>query len=417
MRFIHAADLHLDSPMSGLRPRAGGRTDDLANPTRTAFRRLVDAAIREKVDFVLIAGDVFDHDWADYATGLYFLSGLADLGKAGTRVVMVKGNHDAASHMSRQLRWPDNVHEFPSREPTTHLLEDLGVAIHGQSFPERRVARNLAAAYPLAKVGFLNIGMLHTSADGRDGHDTYAPCSLADLMGKGYDYWALGHVHQRRVLAEDPWVIFPGNLHGRHVNEPGEKGFTLVTAENGRIREVTHCPANCLRWVDLRIDMARASSFEDALPFVAEAIAAATGGAREQTLAARIRLVGATPAHGALIAARERFEAECDSLAEQALGTVLIEKILIETRPAGDPRQVGSAGAELAPLLRAIAEDTYEAADLRLGLEDALRRLPHGLATHKDVGLTHIGDERYAKLLADAGALLAHRLEVGDRHR
>ncbi len=166
------------------------------------------------------------------------------------------------------------MHEFDSRGPSTYLLDDLGVAIHGQSFPDRAVTENLAAAYPPPKAGWFNIGLLHTSADGRYGHDTYAPCSLEDLTGKGYDYWALGHVHQRRVLAEDPWVVFPGNLQGRHVNEPGEKGFTLVTVEGGRVRELVHCPADDLQWVDLRIDVSRAASIEDALPLVAEAFAA-----------------------------------------------------------------------------------------------------------------------------------------------
>ncbi len=415
MRFIHAADLHLDSPMAGLRARHGALAEDVSSATRTGFRRMIEVAIREKVDLVLIAGDVFDRDWTDYSTGLFFASGLSDLGKAGIRVALIRGNHDATGRISRNLKWPSNVHEFGSRTPSSHVLEDLGVAIHGQSFPDRAVAENLAAAYPPPKAGFLNIGLLHTSCDGRYGHDTYAPCSLEDLTGKGYDYWALGHVHQRRVLAEDPWVVFPGNLQGRHVNEPGEKGFTLVTVEGGRVREVLPCPVESLRWVDLRIDLSRAATLDDALPFVAEAFAAA--GADDRALAARLRLVGATPAHGALIAERDRLEAECDSLAEQSLGTILIEKILIETRPAAHPDAGGLVRADLLPLLRAISEDVHEAADLRVGLDDAIRRLPVNLTTHDDVGLTPLGDERFAKLLADAQALLAHRLGAGERRR
>lgn len=417
MRFIHAADLHLDSPMAGLRARHGVRADDVSRSTRTAYRRMIDIAIRETVDLVLIAGDVFDRDWTDYSTGLFFVSGLSDLGKAGIRVALIRGNHDAEGCISRRLGWPSNVHELGSRGPSTYLVEDLGVAIHGQSFPDRAVTENLAAAYPPPKAGWFNIGLLHTSADGRYGHDTYAPCSLEDLTGKGYDYWALGHVHQRRVLSENPWVVIPGNLQGRHVNEPGEKSFTLVSVEGGRVREVTHCPAADLRWVDLRIDMSRAASIEDALPLVAEALGSAATDAHDQAIAARLRLVGASPAHGALIAERERLEAECDSLAEQAFGTILIEKILIETRPAAVLEDAALARADLAPLVRAICDDPIESSELRSTLEEALARLPVNLREHRDVGLTHIGDERFAKLLADAQALLAHRLTAGDRRR
>lgn len=417
MRFIHAADLHLDSPMAGLRARHGARADDVSRATRTAFRRLIDVAIRDKVDFVLVAGDVFDRDWPDYSTGLFFASGLADLGKAGIRVALIRGNHDAASRMSRHLTWSSNVYEFGHHEPSTHLLDDLGVAIHGQSFPDRAVMENLAAAYPAPRAGWFNIGLLHTSADGKYGHDTYAPCSLDDLTGKGYDYWALGHVHQRRVLAENPWVVFAGNLQGRHVNEQGEKGFTLVDVEGGRVRKATHCPADCLHWVDLRIDLSHAATLDEALPLVSEAIATASARANDHTIAVRLHLVGTSPAHGALIAERERLEAECDGFAEQAVGTILIEKLLIETRLPSYPDAEGRAGTDLAPIVRTLCEDEFAIADLRLGLDDALRRLPINLMTHDDVGLIPIGDERFAKLLANAEALLGHRLGAGNRRR
>jgi DNA repair exonuclease SbcCD nuclease subunit len=417
MRFIHAADLHLDSPMAGLRARHGTRAIDIAAATRAAFRRMIDTAIREKVDLVLIAGDVFDRDLSDFAAGLFFVSGLSDLGKAGIRVALIRGNHDAEGRISRNLGLPPNVHEFGSRAASTYLLEDLGVAIHGQSFPDRAVTENLAAAYPSPKPGLLNIGLLHTSADGNYGHDTYAPCSLDDLVGKGYDYWALGHVHRRLVLSQDPWVVFPGNLQGRHVNEPGEKGFTLVTVEAGQVRDLTHCPADTLRWVDLRIDLSRAATLDAALPFVAGAFAIACAGGDDRAIAARLRLIGASPAHGALIAERTRLEAECDSLAEQAPATILIEKILIETRPASHADGPSLERADLVALLRAVSGNVHEAAELRLALEDALGRLPPALTCHAEVGLVPIGDDRFEKLIAEAVALLAHRLGAAERRR
>jgi exonuclease SbcD len=417
MRFIHAADLHLDSPMAGLRARHGRPTSDVSHATRTAFRSLVETAICEKVDFVLVAGDMFDRDWLDYSTGLFFASGLADLGKAGIRVALIRGNHDAASRMSRHLTWSSNVHEFGCDAPSTWFLDDIGVAIHGQSFPDRGVSENLAAAYPAARGGWFNIGLLHTSADGKYGHDTYAPCSLDDLIGKNYDYWALGHVHQRRVLCEDPWIVFPGNLQGRHVNEKGEKGFTLVCVEAGRVREALHRPADSLRWADLAIDLSKAETFDEALPSIAEAVTALSRRSADRAIAARLRLVGTSPAHGALIADRERLEAECDGFADQAATTILVEKLLIETRPLSSPMKGERTGTDLGPIVRTICEDAIGLADLRLDLENALRRLPVALVTDDSVGSIPIGDERFGKLLADAEALLAHRLDARNRRR
>ena len=231
MRFIHAADLHLDSPLTGLRERAGSRAEDLAGATQRAFREMIQFAIDEKVDLVLIAGDIFDGDWSDYKSGLEFIAGLADLDKAGIRVAMIRGNHDAANKMSRRLQWPKNTFEFRSRSPETHVIDELGVAIHGQSFPNGAVPQNLAQNYPTARGDLFNIGLLHTSGSGPSAHVTYAPCSVADLTAKEYDYWALGHVHTRRLLCESPPIVFPGNLQGRHINEPGERGFMLVTVE------------------------------------------------------------------------------------------------------------------------------------------------------------------------------------------
>ena len=201
MRFIHAADLHLDSPLTGLRQRAGSRAEDLAGATQRAFREMIQFAIDEKVDLVLIAGDIFDGDWSDYKSGLEFIAGLADLDKAGVRVAMVRGNHDAANKMSRRLKWPKNTFEFRSRTPETHVIDDLDVAIHGQSFPNGAVPQNLAQNYPVARGDLFNIGLLHTSGSGPSAHATYAPCSVNDLTAKGYDYWALGHVHTRSTSA------------------------------------------------------------------------------------------------------------------------------------------------------------------------------------------------------------------------
>jgi DNA repair protein SbcD/Mre11 len=199
-RFVHTADLHLDSPLRGLSSRQGTPVEELRGASRKALDRLIDLAISERVDFVVIAGDIYDQDWKDYNTGLFFRSRMAKLQAAGIPVYMISGNHDAASIISRKLTLPCNVQSFSSRSAETFVLDSLPVAIHGMSFPNRAVEENLIPRYPAPVAGKFNIGLLHTSLAGAPGHDTYAPCSVEDLVAKGYDYWALGHVHQPAVV-------------------------------------------------------------------------------------------------------------------------------------------------------------------------------------------------------------------------
>jgi exonuclease SbcD len=184
-RFLHAADIHLDSPLHGLSRYDGLPVDDIRAATRTAFDNLVQHAIDEGVDFVVIAGDLFDGDWRDMATGLHFARAMGRLGQSGIPAFILAGNHDAASVISRTMPWPPNVRLFGPRRPETHRLPDFAVAIHGQSFATPAVTENLVLAYPSAEEHMFNIGMLHTALAGRQGHADYAPCGVDDLRSKG----------------------------------------------------------------------------------------------------------------------------------------------------------------------------------------------------------------------------------------
>ena len=216
MRFIHCADIHLDSPLRGLEFYDGAPAEEMRGATRRAFANVVDLAIDRSVDFVLIAGDIFDGDWPDFNTGLYFASQLRRLAESDVRVFLTYGNHDAVSKLTRSVPLPKNVFSFPANRPATEVIESLGVAIHGQSFASEAVSTDLSAAYPAARNGLLNIGVLHTSLSGREGHQPYAPTTADRLTDKAYDYWALGHVHTREIVRESPWIVFPGNTQGRH---------------------------------------------------------------------------------------------------------------------------------------------------------------------------------------------------------
>ncbi len=296
MRFIHAADLHLDSPLRGLDRYDGAPVARLRTATRSAFERLVDRALAERVDFVLFAGDIYDCDWQDFHTGLFFRGQLVRLERQTIRVFIVQGNHDAQGVISKQLVLPPNVTVFSSRAAQTIRLDDLSVAIHGRSFPERAVDEDLVPSYPPPVPGFFNIGLLHTSLTGRVGHDTYAPTDLPTLISKGYDYWALGHVHARELLCERPRILFPGNLQGRHAKETGAKGCELVTVEAGRV-ESEFVALDVVRWNQLIVSLDGVHRLEALGEAFRHAMEPVLTGARDRLHAVRVTLTGATELH------------------------------------------------------------------------------------------------------------------------
>ena len=255
MKFVHAADLHIDSPLRGLGAYDGAPVERVREATRRALTNLVQLCLDERAAFLVLAGDVFDGEWRDFNTGLFFLRELNRLRDAGTRVFLVRGNHDAASEVTRSLTWPDHVHVFADDRAETLVLDELGVALHGLSYPRREVKDTLLPLYPAPVAGALNVGVLHTSAEGRPGHASYAPCRLDELLRKGYDYWALGHVHAHEVLHEAPWVVFPGNTQGRHIRETGPKGAVVVSVGGGAVTSVRHAPLDVVRWREVGLTL------------------------------------------------------------------------------------------------------------------------------------------------------------------
>ena len=268
--FIHAADIHLDSPLKGLERYENAPVERIRGATRRAFTRLIDLAIEKTVDFVLIAGDLYDGDWRDYNTGLYLVRELGRLRDLKIPVFVIAGNHDAANKMTRALRLPENVRFLAHERPETVHLEELGVAIHGQSFAKAAVMENLAAAYPAPSKGYTNIGLLHTGMGGMDGHERYAPCTLEELRVRGYDYWALGHIHARQVLCNEPMVVFAGNVQGRHIRETGPKGCLLATIHPDQRIEPVFQRLDQVRWERGSVDIAELETESEILGRAAE---------------------------------------------------------------------------------------------------------------------------------------------------
>jgi len=298
VKFIHAADLHVDSPRRGLDGYDGAPVARLRGASRQALIALVELALEQNVAIVLLAGDIYDGNWADFRTGLFFREQMLRLRRAGILVFMVKGNHDAESQITKQLPEVEGVHVFSAHKSETIDLEALGVAVHGRSFPHRAVPEDLVPLYPDPLPGRFNIGLLHTSLTGREGHDSYAPTSVEALCDKGYDYFALGHVHAREVVRpSDPRIVFPGNLQGRHAKETGPKGCELVTVEGGVITAAEFIPLEVVRWHQFRLDVTGLSSL-DALArhFVGQA-RELVADARDRLHAVRLLIQGESALH------------------------------------------------------------------------------------------------------------------------
>lgn len=384
MKFIHTADLHLDSPLRGLSAYHDAPAERLRTATRDAFQNLVTQAIDEQVDFMVVAGDVYDGDWKDFNTGLFFVRQMGRLRHAGIPVYLLYGNHDADSEMTRGLELPDNVHVFSSRKAETYRIEHKKVALHGRSFKVAATTENLLPSYPEPVAGWLNIGVLHTALEGNAEHAKYAPCSVAELQAKGYQYWALGHVHEHWMLRGDVTIAYSGNLQGRHIRELGSRGALLVTAEDGEITEVDRLEVDVLRWHALDVDISTVGDRRGAIR--------AAGLGLERTLdstpshlplAVRVLFKGRSAAHAELVADEEQLRQEVIAQAVALDADRLwIEKVRVASE-ALDTDQMSStddtegALAELAGLALAAKDDPEFVQSMQADWLALLEKLPH----------------------------------------
>jgi DNA repair exonuclease SbcCD nuclease subunit len=333
VRIVHAADIHLDSPMRGLGTlRNPELAAELRLSTRRAFDALIDYCLAAQPAALVIAGDLYDGDWKDYATGAYFAARMRDLADAGIVVVIARGNHDAESVITRAVTLPPNVHVLSAEEPQTLEFEDVGLAVHGQSFATRAVLTNLAQSYPDPVPGLGNVGALHTSVTGYEGHEPYAPCTRSDLTGRGYEYFALGHIHARQVLAEVPrTVAFSGNLQGRHIRENGPKGAWSVTLRPGQMPEREFVPLDVARWEWISVPVKGLDSIEELATTVSRRLDAAVAGAEGRALVTRVEVSGRPE----FTCEPERLEAEVRAFADSH--HIGVDKVTTVLQGALDP--------------------------------------------------------------------------------
>jgi DNA repair exonuclease SbcCD nuclease subunit len=386
-RFLHAADLHLGSPFLGLAQKDDEVAARFARASRSAFEDLVTKALEEDVSFVVIAGDVFDGEWKDASIALFLNRQLARLSNRGVPTFLLRGNHDAESLVTKSLTWPETVLEFSTRRPETHRVKNLRVALHGRGFPHREVVENYAVDYPEPVAGWFNIGVLHTAC-GRTGHENYAPCTAQDLAARGYDYWALGHVHAFEIVSDDPWIVYPGNLQGRSIRECGGRGAVIVEVADGVVSEVRRVLTDHARWAEVFIDATHHGDETELLRAVEAEVRPHAEMAEGRLLAVRVILTGATKLHGRFIADRDRLRDEVEAAAQRCADDIWLERLRIETAqlepPAGD---AALAEIDLAAALQKCEADAAlraRVADLVKTVQD---KLPGGMAEDASAAL------------------------------
>ncbi len=372
--FAHLADLHLDTPFQGVRSRNPDLAAALEGASLDAWDHAVDACLEAGVDFVVIAGDVYDGEGAGVRAQLRFRDGLARLSAAGVPSFVVHGNHDPrGGRWSAVTTWPEGVTVFGHDEVANASVVRAGeqlALVHGVSYATPQVTENLALRFHRDEdfPGF-QLGLLHANIDGRGGHENYAPATLADLRASGLDYWALGHVHARAVIsAEHPLAAYPGNLQARHPNETGEKGFLLVEVADG-LASARFVPVDLVRFETVSLDIGELADLQE----VQDELAKSTLAPALRALVLRADVHGFGPSHADLAQAGE--DGLLEYLRDVAPAGVWWDEVRLLTRPALDRAARLQAGDFVADLLRVSDEQ-------RQGAREAVGELVEDLMRH-----------------------------------
>ena len=301
LRFVHAADLHLDSPFRGLSEIAPSLQSIMREATFRAFQGIVDLCLEQKVDFLLIAGDIHDSTNRSLRALTRLRNEFERLAVHHIPVLLCHGNHDPLSGWGAKFSWPENVHVFKAGEVEAKSIyrNDVEIVrIYGVSYGTEQVSDNLAKAFYKEEDAPWSIGLLHTNVGHDPNHQNYAPCTIQDLLQAKMDYWALGHVHTYRVLhASQPTIIYPGNSQGRHPREPGPRGCILVNVpESGHV-QYQFVPVDVIRWYNEIISIEGKRDLEELLSHIDDHIHRFCQQNTDRNLVIRWTLEGRGPLH------------------------------------------------------------------------------------------------------------------------
>lgn len=371
LRFIHAADLHLDSPFRGLANTSPKLRDELQAATLGAFERVIDHTIQSKADFLLLAGDLYDSKDRSLRALVAFRRQMERLAERDVSVYIVHGNHDPLNGWGSEFQLPPNVTTFsgkPNTEPVIRRGKEVA-RVTGISYARERVTENLAASMKPDSDSPYSVGLLHANVAGQTGHADYAPVTLDELTTSGFDYWALGHVHTRSVLAQKPaTVAYPGNPQGRNPREPGPRGCLQVDVDRNGDAHLSFIETNRARWTHLEIPIqthTRMDALVDAILNEGRTVAASFDG----PTVARCTLRGAGPLHEDL-----QREGMADELSEQLRSVVPVESLRIATGPLLDFASLKRTETLVADFLK-LADRALEDPELRKKITDSLEPL------------------------------------------
>ncbi len=433
-KIIHAADIHLDSPLLRLERYEGAPVDAIRNATRRALTNLVDLAIRESVDLVVIAGDLYDGDWNDSNTGLFFVNQASRLVREGIPLVLIRGNHDAQSVMTQSLPLPKNPDGtaimLNHQQVDKRVFEKLGVVVHGQSFATRAVTDDLSASYPAPLQGLFNLGLLHTCLTGSEGHENYAPADPRRLADRGYDYWALGHIHDRRECQQDGEtpIIFSGNIQGRNIREVGAKGCLLLTLDDQHRCTTEFHALDVVRWAQTTVDASKLERLDDLYEMLVQPLPRMLDEAAGRPLALRLYVTGASKLHPQL---HSRYELIVDEIRaiinNHGQGQMWFENLKLATTAlrvltassSDDAEQAASDDALAA--VDAVIDEARTDVELRADITETLKkywtRLPRELSNHPTAPIACDDAEQINEWLDAAGPIIRSLMDSGENVR
>ncbi len=416
LRFVHAADLHLDAPFSGLSMDSPEFGRGLRQATFEAWESLVNLCVEQKADFLLIAGDVYNQEDRSILAQLRFRDGLNELSRAGVCVYVAHGNHDPLGSAPQAIQWPDNVWVFESDEPQTFSFVREGqtlALIHGASHMRTKETRNLARKFSSGDNATFQVGLLHCNLGRNTGHEPYAPCDWNDLLYAGMDYWALGHIHKGGVWCESPHVVYPGNIQGLNIRENGPRGCYVVHVHaGGEISPVFH-PLDTFRWSWVDVDAGSVDKLDQLEDKVLAAVEQEQANAGTRGIVCRVSLYGRGPVHG-FLSSQESRDDFLYRLREQTTGNqppVWIKDVQVNTAPDIDLEERREKHDFLGQVLTQ-ARSLRERKDLaQFLLEEVLSDLFSHRRARKF--LSSLSTEEAEELLRQSELLALDKLEPG----
>ncbi|MEP2531193.1 DNA repair exonuclease [Shimia sp.] len=394
-KFVHTADIHLDSPLKSLALRDPGLAELIGNATRTALSRIIDLCISEEVHALVIAGDLYDGSQTSMKTARFLAQEMERLTASGILAFLIRGNHDASSKITRELVLPDALKVFSGRAETLEAtLNDHAVAIHGISFRLPHAPESLLGHFNSPVPNVFNIGILHTSLDGATGHDPYAPCALADLQQTGYDYWALGHIHKRSVHPGKTTVVMPGIPQGRDIGEAGPKSVTLVSVDDDGMVSQQEREVAVAQFERLAIDCNAISDWSVLVDTLKQTLKTARHEFLGENLIVRPILVGQSSLAWRANRDADLLRGEAQHIAEQ-IGTIWIDKVEIALQPDEGIKPGGAVGDMIALVTQGTAKADDPSVQAEIDL--ILKHLPRELR-----GFIGDSEEQVAAALDDA---------------